>query len=88
MSRDLWECGVREVLVFVTDGLPRREEAIRRIFPNADRQQCLVHKARITLTQVRKGDEVMVMVDLRPIYTAESPEGAKAAWEASSQRWG
>ena len=75
---DLWEHEAREALVCVTNDLPKIDEAIRGISPNADWQQYLVHKVRTTLASVRKGNEVAVMRDLRWVYTAESPEGAKA----------
>ena len=47
----MWERGVKEVLVFVSDGLPWMKEAILRIYPKADWQQCLVHKVRATLAK-------------------------------------
>ena len=36
---------------------------------------------RTTLADVRKGNEVAVIRDLRRVHTAESPEGAKATWD-------
>ncbi len=36
VGRELWERGLRQVLLFITDGLPGIEEAIRRVYPLAD----------------------------------------------------
>ena len=86
--KDLWERGLREVLVFVTDDLPGIEEAIRRVYPEADWQQCVVHKVRSTLSKVRKEDQGAVIQDLKRVYRAESHREAHAAWQAFVRRWG
>ncbi len=86
--KDLWERGLREVLVFITDDLPGIEEAIRRVYPKADWQQCVVHKVRNTLPKVRKEDQEAVVRDLKRVYWAESLEEAHAAWRAFGRRWG
>jgi len=85
---DLWERGLREVLVFVTDDLPGMEEAIRRVYPGADWQQCVVHKVRSTLPKVRKEDQEAVLRDLKRVYRAESLKEAQVAWQAFVRRWG
>ncbi|MEM3486116.1 MAG: transposase [Candidatus Methanomethyliaceae archaeon] len=42
--------------MFVTDDLPGLEEAIRKIFPEADGQLCVLHAVRDALNQARKRD--------------------------------
>ncbi|WP_436411122.1 transposase [Thermus scotoductus] len=37
---------MRRVLLLVTDGLPGIEEAIRRVYPMAGWQRCVVHMVR------------------------------------------
>jgi putative transposase len=49
MIRKLYERGVREVLLFVADGILGLEERIKECFPKADFQACVVHKVRNTL---------------------------------------
>ncbi len=88
MLKDLWERGLREVLVFVTDDLSGIEEAIRCVYPKADWQQCVVHKVRSTLSKVRKEDQEAVVQDLKWVYRAESRKEAHAAWQAFVRRWG
>ncbi|MFY0084843.1 transposase, partial [Acinetobacter baumannii] len=51
--KELWERGLRRVLLLVTDGLPGIEEAIRRVYPMAGWQRCVVHMVRSSLGQVR-----------------------------------
>ncbi len=85
--RDLWKRGMREVLVFVSDGLPGMEEAIRRVYPNAEWQQCLLHKMRNTLAKVRREDRGAVAWGLRQIYLADSQKEAEGAWRRFRARW-
>jgi len=84
--KDLWEQGLREVLVFVTDDLPGIEEAIRRVYPEADWQQCVVHKVCSTLSKARKEDQGAVIQDLKLVHHAESRKEAHAAWQAFVRR--
>lgn len=70
--QDLWKRGMREVLVFVSDGLPGMEEAILGVYPNAEWQRCLLHKMRNTLAKVRREDCGAVALELKRIYLADS----------------
>lgn len=54
MLQDLYQRGLKEVLLGVFDGLPGLEEAFKSIYPKADVQRCVVHKVRNTLNRVRK----------------------------------
>ena len=56
--RELWQRGLRRVLLFITDRLPGLPEAIRRVYPEAEWQRCVVHGVRWGLCQVRALDEV------------------------------
>jgi len=68
---ELWQRGLRRVLLFITDGLPGLPEAIRRVYPQAEWQRCVVHGVRWSLGQVRARDRVLAE-DLRRVYGAES----------------
>lgn len=85
--QDLWKRGMREVLVFVSDGLPGMEEAILRVYPNAEWQQCLLHKMRNTLAKVRREDRGAVALELKRIYLADSQKEAESAWRRFRARW-
>ena len=43
--KDLKRRGVQRVQIFITDDLPGLEEAIKKIFPDADWQLCVLHAA-------------------------------------------
>lgn len=56
---ELWHRGLRRVLLFITDGLPGIEEAIRRVYPLAGWQRCVVYLVRSSLSQVRSRDRAL-----------------------------
>ncbi len=75
---ELWQRGLRRVLLFITDGLPGLPEAIRRVYPQAEWQRCVVHGVRWSLSQVRARDRALLAEDLRRVYGAESRDEAPA----------
>ncbi len=79
--RELRERGVREVGLFVTDGLRGLKEAIFRHFPSSGYQRCIMHAVRYTLTRVRVSDRQRVAIMLKRIYRSGSMEEAKEALE-------
>jgi putative transposase len=85
---ELWQRGLRRVLLFVTDGLPGLPEAIRRVYPQAEWQRCVVHGVRWSLSQVRSRDRGLLAEDLRRVYGAESREEALGALEEVKAAWG
>ncbi len=72
--QNLYQRGVKEVLLGVFDGLPGLEEAFKAVYPKADVQRCVVHKVRNTLHRVRKKDQLEVAEDLKLIYCAPNKE--------------
>ena len=87
MIRRLYELGVREVLLFVADGIGGLEERIREYFPKADFQSCIVHKVRNTLSKVKAKDRKKVAKDLKKIYQASTEEEALKAFEKFKEKW-
>jgi putative transposase len=85
---ELWPRGLRRVLLFITDGLPGLPEAIRRVYPQAEWQRCVVHGVRWSLGQVRARDRTLLAEDLRRVYGAESRGEALRALEALREAWG
>ncbi|BCP67578.1 hypothetical protein TthHB5018_c25120 (plasmid) [Thermus thermophilus] len=94
---ELWQRGLRRVLLFVTDGLPglpaaspsgEHRKAIRRVYPEAEWQRCVVHGVRWSLSQVRSRDRGLLAEDLRRVYGAESREEALGALEEVKAAWG
>jgi len=87
MIERLYERGVREVLLFVADGITGLEERIREYFPKADFQSCVVHKVRNTLNKVRAKDRKKVAKDLKRVYQVFTEEEALKGFEKFRERW-
>jgi len=87
MIRRLYERGVREVLLFVADGVTGLEERIKEYFPKADFQSCVVHKVRNTLNKVRAKDRKKVAKDLKKIYQVSTEEEALKGFEKFKEKW-
>jgi putative transposase len=85
--RDLYERGLKKVMIGIFDGLPGLEEAFNDIYPKADVQRCVVHKVRGTLASVRKVDQVEVAKDLKTIYQAYELEDAYTAFKSFKEKW-
>jgi putative transposase len=45
---DLYERGGKEILVGFFDGLPSLEDAMKKVYPKADVQRCVVHKVHLS----------------------------------------
>ena len=75
--KDLKRRGLREVLLFVSDGLKELRNAFLEEFPLSDHQACWVHISRAVNRNIRKKDSKEVLSDLRKIYQAETKEEAQ-----------
>jgi len=87
MIKRLYDRGVREVLLFVADGITGLEERIKEYFPKADFQSCVVHKVRNTLNKVRAKDRKKIAKDLKRIYQASTEEEALKGFEKFKEKW-
>ncbi len=86
--QELWARGLQRVLLFITDGLRGIEEAIRRVYPLADWQRCVVHLLRQSGGQVRARERGLVLEELRGVYLARDKGEALQALERFKGRWG
>ena len=82
MLRDIKARGVKQVLLFASDGLDGMRDAVNRQFPEAEHQQCWVHLSRTVARYVRFKDRKEILGDLKTVYRAASMEAAAAALEA------
>jgi putative transposase len=87
LIKKLYERGVKEVLLFVADGIRGLEERIKEYFPKADFQSCVVHKIRNTLSKVRAKDRKSVAEDLKRIYQVSKEEEAIKGFERFKNNW-
>ncbi|MFQ6052452.1 MAG: IS256 family transposase [Candidatus Hydrothermarchaeota archaeon] len=85
--QNLKDRGVQEVLEFVSDGLTGLKDAIKRKFPEALTQRCVVHQVRGTMGNVRNKHKAEMVEDLRTIYRVDSQEEAKKNLKAIRDKW-
>ena len=77
MLANLKQRGLKEVLLFVSDGLTGIRDALLRQFPQAQHQSCWVHICRNVAKLVRLKDRKEVLADLKPVYTQETSDDAE-----------
>ena len=87
MIKRLYDRGIREVLLFVADGILGLEERIKEYFPKADFQSCVVHKVRNILKKVRAKDRKRVTKDLKKVYQASTEEEALKGFKKFKEKW-
>ena len=71
--------GVKQVLLFVTDGLKGLKSAVLEAFPSARYQSCWTHICRNVMKYIRAKDKRSVMEELKKVYTAETRDDAISA---------
>lgn len=87
MIEKLYEREVSEILLFVVDRITRLEERIRKYFPNANFQSCVVHKVRNTLNKVRAKDRKKIAKNLERVYYVSTEEEVLKGFEKFRERW-
>ena len=79
--------GVKEVLLFVFDGLTGLEDAVHEIYPKSQNQLCVVHQIRQTLSNVRASHKEAVAGDLKSVYKSVSLSEAKEKLLKVKSKW-
>ncbi|WET83234.1 IS256 family transposase [Amycolatopsis sp. QT-25] len=85
---DLKNRGVRDVFFLVCDGLKGLPDVVANVWPQTIVQTCIVHLIRNTFRLVSRRDWDAVKRDIKPIYTAPSPDAAIAALDEFEEKWG
>lgn len=85
--QELQERGVKDVKVFVADGLTGLVDAVATYFPASRFQRCIVHKIRNSVKGVDFKDRREVCQDLRLVYTAADEDAASVALDDFSDKW-
>ncbi|EGP5414110.1 TPA: IS256 family transposase [Enterococcus faecium] len=84
---DLVARGVKDVLLFVTDGLKGMADTIHQVFPKAAYQHCCVHVSRNIASKVRVSDRKEICDDFKALYQADSKEAGLEARDAFAAKW-
>jgi len=84
---DLKARGVEDILITVTDNLNGFSSTIESVFPNANKQICVVHQIRNSTKYVVWKDRKEFSKDMKLIYTAPNREAAEAALKDFDNKW-
>ncbi|WP_213178315.1 IS256 family transposase [Enterococcus lactis] len=84
---DLQERGLKNVLLFITDGLKGVVGAISRFYPKARFQHCCVHVSRNIVHKVCVKDRKEICDDFRAVYQASSKEEANTFLGSMIEKW-
>ncbi len=87
MLIDLKQRGLKEVLLFVSDGLTGMADAVKRQFPKADHQSCWVHLCRSVGRVVREKDRKEILGALKAVYTQEDAVSAEKELDAFIEKY-
>ena len=85
---DIRNRGTRVVFFLVCDGLKGLPEVVEHVWPATTVQTCVVHLIRNTFRLSSRKDWDALKHDLKPIYTAPTEAGARAAFDELADRWG
>jgi len=80
--------GVGDVFFLVCDGLKGLPDSVTAVFPMTTVQTCLIHLIRGTFRYASKKYWPQIAVDMKPIYTAASPEAARTRYQEFAEKWG
>ncbi len=78
--------GIKDIQLFIVDGLVGLQSAIEANYPQAKFQRCWVHAERNLLGYVRKNDRREIITDFKAIRQAENLQDAKEQLAAFSAK--
>ncbi|EGP5491623.1 IS256 family transposase, partial [Enterococcus faecium] len=84
---DLQERGLKNVLLFITDGLKGMVGAISRFYPKARFQHCCVHVSRNIVHKVCVKDRKEICDNFKAVYQASSKEEANTFLGSMIEKW-
>ncbi|TRM11408.1 IS256 family transposase [Lentibacillus cibarius] len=87
LVQGLYERGVEQVLLFISDGLKGMTDALHRVYPKAKHQVCCVHVSRNIANKVRVKDRAAILDDFKAAYKAEDRQQALSALDQFQTKW-
>lgn len=87
MLANLKTRGLKDVLLFVSDGLTGICDALLKEFPNAFHQSCWVHLCRNVYKRVRKSDRKEIMEALKPVYKQKEADMAESLLDSFIEKY-
>ena len=88
LLEDLYRRGLegQKLKLIVTDGCAGLIAALQTVYPRVPHQRCWVHNTKF-VQAARKRDLPAITADARDIYTADSIQQARTAFETFQRRW-
>ncbi|MGR3970612.1 IS256-like element ISSod5 family transposase [Shewanella sp. 1180_01] len=85
---DLYNRGVKDILIACVDGLKGFPEAIATIYPQTEVQLCVIHQIRNSMKYVASKHQKAFMADLKCVYKAATLNAAEMALDELETKWG
>lgn len=85
---DLYNRGVKDIMIACVDGLKGFPEAIETIYPKTEIQHCIIHQIRNSLKYVASKNQKAFMADLKCVYKAATLNAAEIALDELEAKWG
>lgn len=85
---DLYNRGVKDILIACVDGLKGFPEAIESVYPHTEIQHCIIHQIRNSLKYVASKNQKAFMADLKCVYKAATLNAAEIALDDLEAKWG
>jgi putative transposase len=85
---DLYNRGVKDILIACVDGLKGFPEAIETIYPQTEVQLCVIHQIRNSMKYVASKHQKAFMADLKCVYKAATLNAAEMALDELETKWG
>jgi transposase-like protein len=85
---DLYNRGVKDILIACVDGLKGFPEAIESIYPDTEIQHCIIHQIRNSMKYVASKNQKAFMADLKAVYKAATLNAAELALDELEAKWG
>lgn len=70
---DLKKRGLKNVLMFIADGLTGLENVVKELFPKSFMQKCLLHKIKNVLLRIRASEKDEITKDFHNVFKLEDP---------------
>lgn len=91
IGKDIEKRGVKNVNLFISDGLTGIEEALKQVFPKTPLQTCIVHYQRNLMNKIRPKDKTEFGQDLKEVFNPnlsdDTVEKAKSRLKEKGLKW-
>ena len=85
---DLYNRGLKDILIACVDGLKGFPEAIKTIYPQTEVQLCVIHQIRNSMKYVTTKHQKAFMADLKCVYKPATLNAAEMALDELETKWG